>query len=445
LGNNIHVCIITSARLFDFSIGGEGKFTNELSNWLSFQQYHVSVLASTFTGVRSITISRKSNDNNEKTAIKELNWHSNKRVIYPPYLIYALSRLAISIQAVWRIIRIHRKDTISIIHAQDTGYSGLASVISGKILRVPVIVSSHGVRHKTLGTQLNGRWSKWLLKLEYKLDKFTCENATAIIVVNPYIKKYFEDMLYTSDQARSAPCIIEHIPIPVDITRFSFSQESREIIRKEFGILDHKVVIGFIGRLVAAKNIDTLIRAFSEIAENHPNAFLLIVGSGDREEDLKRLADSIGVRSKVIFTGSRSDVNRILSALDIFVLPSYSEGLSASLLEAMASGRAIIGSDIEGNSVLIQHSESGLLFDPSKQRQLEDALSLLLEDYKLREKLGSSAMSIALKYDTDAVFPKIEKYYHNILSMFNQEKSRDGLLTDIDRKNRRTNLNTVLV
>jgi glycosyltransferase involved in cell wall biosynthesis len=402
----VHICLITSARLFEIQYGGEGRFTRSLGRWLVSREYYVTLIGSSFAGVKAKELTFD-------TYKAEHRLHSSKgkpKVLYPPFFVYVASRLVISFQALIKILRIHRGYKIAIIHAQDTGYSGLAAILSGKILRVPVVISSHGIRHLTIASQNKGAFNRMLIKLEYKLDKFCVRNADGLIVVNPFIGKYYQDRVPQSFSK------IQFIPIPIKISTFEFNSQHRTEIRNELRISADSIVVGFIGRLVGVKNLISLLSASSEVLDKFPTMYLLLVGTGIQEQNLKNLVISKGLQDKVIFTGSRADVNKILSALDIFVLPSFTEGLSTSLLEAMASGRAVICSDIPANTQLVNDGENGIIVNPNKHEEIREALVLLATSNELRTRLGQAAIETARKYDEDNIFPLVEKYYRSLIA-----------------------------
>lgn len=409
---NIHICLITGARIFDLQLGGEGKFSKAFGRWLAGNKYSVTLIGSTFTGVRAKYLSAENNrelsESNHKSELSK----KKPAVIYPPFFVYTASRLVISLMALVKIINIHRDRSITIIHAQDTGYSGLAAILAGKILSIPVVISSHGIRHQVIASQNKGQLNAILIKIEYKLDLYCIKNSNGVITVNPYIKKYFEDRVPDSQSK------IRIIPNPIRVSEFGFSYQHREEIREEFGISSGTIFLGFVGRLVGVKNLITLIEAFAEALRTIPSLSLLLVGTGAQEAELKNLVKSKGLENKVFFSGTRTDIARIMSAIDIFVLPSFSEGLSTSLLEAMASGRAVICSDIPANRQLITHDENGTIINPSNREELRDAIVKLAADAGLRMRVGKAAQETARKYDEGNVFHLIEKYYGDILDAY---------------------------
>ena len=303
-----------------------------------------------------------------------------------------------------RILSINKKIRIKLIHAQDTGYSGLSAVMAGKILKIPVILSSHGVRHRVLEPLLKGRLNRILLKFEYNLDIFTIKHADSIIAVNPEIKNYYEKI---------AGRKIEFIPNSIKLENFVFLQTNRDSIRKELGIGGQTTIVGFVGRLSPEKNLTTLLNSFAKVIQD--NSFVLvIVGTGPQEYYLREEVRKHGMNDKVIFCGLRKDISRVLSGFDIFVLPSYTEGLSSSLLEAMSCGRAIICSNIPANQALITHNKEGLLVNPHNPEELRDAICLLSKDDSLRTRLGNNAKIKANEFDEDIVFSKILRHYSEL-------------------------------
>ncbi|RXR00885.1 glycosyltransferase family 4 protein [Pseudoxanthomonas composti] len=130
----------------------------------------------------------------------------------------------------------------------------------------------------------------------------------------------------------------------------------------------------FIGRLEKEKGLDTLLDAFSDIAPAHPQASLLVVGTGSLEEGLKARAQALGIATQVDFAGHRNDIERVLADANLGVLPSRIEGLSNTLLESMASGLPMVASRISGNEDFVR-AETGWLFEPGDRAGLAQALA----------------------------------------------------------------------
>jgi len=397
--NMYHICLLTSGRIFE-ALYGESRFTLNLGKWLVKNNQNVILMGSGFTGIKTKQLSKFQS---EQQTIKN---KKNPRVIYPPYIIYMFSRLLFSFLWLIKILSLNKNKSIKLIHAQDTGYSGLAAVFAGKILGIPVVISSHGIRHKTLEKKYTGKLSKILLKFEHNLDIFTIKKCTSLIAINPIIKKYYEKIVSKK---------IEIIPIPINSQNFVFSDTNREKIRKELGVDQRAIVIGYVGRFVPDKNILALLHAFARAEKTNSLLKLVLVGSGIQESKLKEEVSNKGIQDRVIFCGVRNDVGQILSCFDIFVLPSYVEGLSTALLEAMTAGRAIICSNIPANLELVKDKHEGLLVNPNNPEELKEAIQLLSNNESLRIKLGNNAKKRASQYDEDLIFPKILEQYNSLV------------------------------
>ncbi|MGI0023408.1 MAG: glycosyltransferase family 4 protein [Nitrososphaeraceae archaeon] len=388
-------CILTSGRLFE-SPYGEERYTLSLAKWLSKQKLEVVIIGATFSGVRAeyLPFSEKNENKKDNQKLRALN---------PPYLIYTMSRWYLSLLFFFKILSINRKTPLKLIHAQDSGYSGIAAVMAGKILKIPVIVSAHIIRHKALDPILEGsRFKKILVRLEYNIDNFTVRNADSVIAINPFIKEYYEKIIGKT---------IQFIPNPIKTQDFEFSYTDRSLTRKYLGIDEQTKLIGYVGRLSPEKNITTLLDSFARVIEDNPSVRLAILGMGPQESLLKEVVRKHHMEDKVIFRTFIKDIHGFYSSLDIFVLPSFEEGMPTVLLEAMSSGRAIICSNIPGNQVLITHNSEGLVFDPHNSKELADDIHLLLTDDSLRSRLGNNAKIKSSEYNEEVVFFKILHLY----------------------------------
>ncbi|MDZ7697266.1 MAG: glycosyltransferase [Deltaproteobacteria bacterium] len=143
------------------------------------------------------------------------------------------------------------------------------------------------------------------------------------------------------------------IPNGVDIDLFQAPVDRNEV-RAEFGISPDAMVIGTVANFREVKNHVCLLKALDILSKSHPELRVLLVGRGfpddseNSEPGIRRLINELGIEDRVIFAGYRGDIPRILRAFDIFCLPSLSEGLPVSILEAMAAHVPVVGSDVRG-------------------------------------------------------------------------------------------------
>ncbi len=210
---------------------------------------------------------------------------------------------------------------------------------------------------------------------------------------------------------------IELIYNGIDLSRFiAESSPSKNALRQRFG-LRGEPVIGIIARLSEVKGHIYLIQAMKEILESYPKAQLFIAGDGKIKDDLIKLARGIGIIDNVVFVPEVSDTLEALSAMDVFVMPSLNEGLGLSLMEAMAFGLPVVGSNVGGIKTLIQDGYSGILVPPANPASIAKAVVDLLKDRKRAQYLGDNARNfINLKFSEDEMVLKTERLYKKCLN-----------------------------
>jgi glycosyltransferase involved in cell wall biosynthesis len=187
----------------------------------------------------------------------------------------------------------------------------------------------------------------------------------------------------------------------VDTQLFGDVAARRRDIRQRLGLSEADVVIGHVANFRRNKNHLFLLRAFREVVRSRPGVKLLLVGQGcdgdaeNSEPDVAEFVRSQGLGDSVQMLGYRPDVHELLGALDVFCLVSYKEGLPLSLIEAMASGLPVIGTDIDGIRPVIEAETNGLLTAPDDVPGLSAALNRLIDDTALRQRMGAEARRAA--------------------------------------------------
>jgi sugar transferase (PEP-CTERM/EpsH1 system associated) len=199
----------------------------------------------------------------------------------------------------------------------------------------------------------------------------------------------------------------------VDIDRFKL--QDKAAARSALGINGNEFVVGSVGRLAKVKNYPLLLRAFARVAK--PEMRLMLVGEGPERESLLALAISLGVESRVWLLGHRENVAEMLCAMDVFVLPSLSEGMSNTLLEALCVGVPVIASRVGGNSETIDDQLTGLLFDSGDENALTQHLENIVADPDLRTKLSSAGKAkIQEQFSITAMIDRYEQYYEDVMN-----------------------------
>ena len=155
-------------------------------------------------------------------------------------------------------------------------------------------------------------------------------------------------------------------------------------------------MVGSVGRLVPIKDHQTLLKGAALFSRSGIDVRVLLVGSGPEREKLQALATNV-LEGSVCFAGDSNRVPELLNAMDVFVLPSLGEGMSNTLLEAMASGLPVLATNVGGNPEIIKENVNGSLFTPGDVQWLADRLNLLARDPALIHQLGTAARNQAIE------------------------------------------------
>jgi glycosyltransferase involved in cell wall biosynthesis len=179
----------------------------------------------------------------------------------------------------------------------------------------------------------------------------------------------------------------------IDFDYFNAPDE-REACRAEFGFEPQHVVFGFTGRIEPVKRLDLMLRAFATIYPENENARLLLAGIGGQMDELKALAAELGVTDGVIWAGWRSDVPRLLAAMDVYVQSSANEGLSLSILEAMSAGKAVVATSVGGAHEVIDTGKNGIIVPPEQLEPLAKGMQTVFHDADKRAAMGQTGQTL---------------------------------------------------
>jgi glycosyltransferase involved in cell wall biosynthesis len=272
-------------------------------------------------------------------------------------------------QLCWLIYR-HRVDLIHVNSYVPGNYARLAATL----MQVPIIIDHwHGF------TRLNFK-----RKLICRFLGFFTDLSLAI---TPEVQNYVIKECWLK------PTRVRVVANGVDWARLQQARP-RESVRRELGLPLDAVVVGLVARLDhRAKGHLELLQAMAQLRETYP-FHALLVGGGKREEEMRALAASLGLAGEAHFLGHRRDIPDLLHAMDIFVLPSYSEGVSLAMLEAMAVGLPVIVSRVGGLPEVVRDGENGLLVPPRDHHALAQALARLLADPAWSRELGDRARQL---------------------------------------------------
>lgn len=221
----------------------------------------------------------------------------------------------------------------------------------------------------------------------------------------------------------------------IDVAEY-YRPEAREGFRRAMNLSSSDHLVTFAGRLVGGKGLDVLLESARKVLALRPACHFLVVGHGPLRELYETSARELGIANRVIFTGFSSDIPEILAGTDVFVLPSLSEGMPKSLLEAMAAGKAVVASSVGGVVELIQSPDLGLVVAPRDPVELAGAICRLLDDRSRRQKMGYRAQDyVKRNFSIDHMVSSYDSLYRD--SLYNRAShSANGsvLFPEADRR-----------
>jgi L-malate glycosyltransferase len=193
-------------------------------------------------------------------------------------------------------------------------------------------------------------------------------------------------------------------------------QATRARARRMLGIDGRTPLVMQVARFHPVKDHHTAVRAFARVVEQVHDARLCLVGDGEQRQATEALSAELGIHDHVDFLGVRDDVDSLLPAADVFTLSSVSEGVSVTLLEAMATGLPIAATDVGGNSEVVEHNKTGLLSPRGDDRALADHLTDLLQDPAKRRAFGEAGRARLLdRFTQDRMHRAYARLYARLL------------------------------
>ncbi len=239
-------------------------------------------------------------------------------------------------------------------------------------------------------------------------------------VIQRYIALSLDLKRYLQDQIGVPERKIAHICNGVDTEKFMpASGQARTVLPGDLSGAG-KVIIGTVGRMEAVKDQITLVHAFVRLVKEHPRGRerlrLIMVGDGALREPARSILESAGLADAAWLPGEREDVPDLLRAMDVFVLPSLAEGISNTILEAMASGLPIVATDVGGNYELVDQDKTGFLVPRNDPAALADAIRVYVDDPDLRRRHGAAARKRSEdEFSIDTMVQRYQDIYDEFL------------------------------
>ena len=289
---------------------------------------------------------------------------------------------------------------VNIVHTHNQSawlYGGIATKLSGKTLihTEHTTVDSHEYLNK-----------HWLL-IERILALFTAQITT--------VSKSVKDFMVKNEGIKAEKIMVVYNGVAPETYQITVDIAQK---KSSMGISKNDFVVGNVSRLVRNKDHENLLKAFKLMTEKIDNIKLLLIGSGPLKPELVKVAESLEIADKIIFTGNRRDVPEILKIIDVFVLSSIREGFPVVLLEAMSSGLPIVTTDVDGNGELVIDEENGYVVEARNSAALADATLRILNNKQVSQEMSNkNVLRINARFTFDMMLENYEKIYNKVDEM----------------------------
>jgi glycosyltransferase involved in cell wall biosynthesis len=295
------------------------------------------------------------------------------------------------------LIRLVRHRDIDILHV--SGFKGtMLGRIAAAVTRRAAIAHLHDARPM----------APWVRLVQHRLARWT---DAAIVVSEAMRRVALADYGLPSDRVQ----VLHNGVLPE-----AYSQVppgARRRIRQELGIEDDAKVIGIVGRIEPGKGHKALLRALPKVLARCSTAVLLVVGDGPAHADCERLAGDLGLTAAVRFTGYRSDIPELLSAMEVMAAPSIAEeGLGYAVLEAMCAGLPVVAYRSGGLAEVVVHGETGLLVPKGDVAKLAEALATVLTETFLRQEFAQGARRRVVDFSVTRHVERLQETYRDLMA-----------------------------
>jgi len=296
-----------------------------------------------------------------------------------------------------RMARILRHREVQVVHSY-LFHANWFGTLTARLARVPVVIASR--RNVDVYTRAEDRWAcRAVNRLAHRVT------AVAWAV---------RDHVHQNEGCPLEKIIV--IPNGVEVNRFEWVA-SDQTKKEALGSVNGEVAIGTIARLVWYKGLEDLLQAATVIIGRYPLARFFVVGDGPLRQPLEEKTKALGLNGTVRFLGAVPNASSLLPHFDIVVLPSLWEGMSNSLLEAMAAGKPVVATDVGGSSEVVIDGKPGFLVPPKAPEALAGAVLHLLTDPELARDLGKAGrIRVEAEFTPEIMVARLEELYDSLLA-----------------------------
>ncbi len=306
--------------------------------------------------------------------------------------------------ALWKLWRLCRDLRPEIVHTH-TAKAGALGRVAAWLAGVPVRV------HTFHGHVLKGYFGPVWNAVFRSIERFLARLTTRIIAISP--RQAAELAFYL----RVRPDRISVVPLGLALERFSSADPAacRQRFREWMGVTS-ELIVTLVGRLAPIKNHELALRGFAGLTGVRPDARLVLVGDGDEEPRLRRVADELRIQDKVCFAGWSHDLEAVYYGSDIVALTSHNEGTPVCVIEALACGRAVVATNVGGVADVLEEGKLGLIVPAGNESALVEALVRLADPGERARFAGRGRDLVLSKYSIDRLVRDMEALYSELLA-----------------------------
>jgi glycosyltransferase involved in cell wall biosynthesis len=300
---------------------------------------------------------------------------------------------------IWKLIKLEKPESV---HTHSSK-AGLLGRLAAKISNVPAVI------HTPHGHVFFGHFNPFISNLFLVTERFFDRMTDCMVALTQGEK---EDYVKLSVSKENKMVTIHS---GVDIDQFTTGRNKTGEKKEKLGLNPNSLVVGTVGWLLPIKGPSFLLEAMAAVWRKFPTVSLVYVGKGELEQRLKSDAVRLGVADRVHFLGWRDDIPKIMQTFDVFVLPSLNEGMGRVLVEAMATGKAVVASNVGGIPDLVKHGQNGFLIKPGDIYALSFYIEKLLGDETLRSDMGEIGQTMSRNFSVKKMVDRIDRLYISFL------------------------------
>jgi len=305
----------------------------------------------------------------------------------------------------WKLFQIMRRERPDIVHTH-MAKAGALGRLAATLARVPVRI------HTFHGHVFEGYFSRFKTRFFLAIERFLARRSNCLIAVSDHVRQEI-----CRRYRIGSPKRVRVVPLGLDLEPFLRLNGEEGSLRTELGLSSGIRLIGIVGRLVPIKNHAFFLEVVEALVKKRQDLHFVIVGRGEEEEALKRLVRQKGLSRFVTFLGWRKNLTEIYSDLDVVVLTSRNEGTPVSLIEAMASGKAVVATRVGGVPDVVQDGVTGYTVSSGDLSGFVEKIELLLHHRDLQERLGKAGRKwVSERFSKERLLQNIRTLYQELLS-----------------------------